>query len=208
MMGLRERKKLAVRQALSQAALRLAIERGVDNVRVEDIAAEADVAVRTFRNYFASKYEAMCSIALDRADRIGQTLRNQPPGQPLWDALANAMLQHYEGSDQAPDRERMEALRVVLTAPGVRGEFLRVSAATQDALAGAIADRTGIDPATDMYPDILAGAVNAATQVALRRWFAADPPVPLRPLLERALRQLAGACGQMESQSVTTAGRG
>ena len=40
----------------------------------------------------------------------------------------------------------------------------------------------------------LAGAVTAAAQVAVRRWFAADPPVPLRPLLRQALDQLATAC--------------
>ena len=194
MMGLRERKKLAVRQALGQAALRLAAERGVDNVRIEDIAAEADVAVRTFRNYFSSKYEAMSSIALDRADRIGATLRERPAGEPLWEALTRAMLQHYEGIDQAPDRRWLDAVRVVLTSPGVRAEFLRVTAATQNSLAAAIADRTGVDRAADMYPEILAGAVTAAAHVALRRWFAADPPVPLRPLLEEALRQLASAC--------------
>src|SRR5579875_838420 len=193
-MGLRERKKLAVRQALGQAALRLAVERGVDNVRIEDIAAEADVAVRTFRNYFSSKYEAMCAVALDRADLIGQTLRERPAGEPLWDALTHSMLRHYEGIDQTPDRQWMDAVRVVLTSPGVRGEFLRVTAATQNSLAAAIADRTGVDRATDMYPDILAGAVTAAAQVALRHWFAADPPVPLRQLLEEALRQLATAC--------------
>jgi AcrR family transcriptional regulator len=193
-MGLRERKKLAVRQALGQAALRLAAERGVDNVRIEDIAAAADVAVRTFRNYFSSKYEAMCAVALDRADRIGQTLRERPADEPLWDALAHSMLQHYEGIDQVPDPQWMDALRLVLTSPGVRAEFLAVTTATQDALAAAIADRTGIDRAADMYPEILAGAATAAAQVAIRRWFAADPPVPLRPLLERALGQLATAC--------------
>jgi hypothetical protein len=47
-----------------------------------------------------------------------------------------------------------------------------------------------------MFPQILAGAVTAASQVALRRWYAADPPVPLRPILERALEQLATACSQ------------
>jgi AcrR family transcriptional regulator len=192
--GLRERKKLALRQALAQTALRLAVERGVDNVRVEDIAAEVDVAVRTFRNYFANKYEAMCSIVTDGAERIGQTLRERPAGEPLWAAVRAAVLEHYEGADQAPDPGWMDAARLVLTSPGVRGEFLRVNAAMQSTLAGAIAERAGLDRAADMYPDILAGAVTTACHVALRHWISADPPVPLRPLLEDALRQLATAC--------------
>jgi MftR C-terminal domain/Transcriptional regulator PadR-like family len=54
--------------------------------------------------------------------------------------------------------------------------------------------RTGTDLEQDMYPRILAGAVIAAAQVAVRRWSAADPPVPLGPLLRRALEQLATVC--------------
>jgi AcrR family transcriptional regulator len=63
--GLRERKKLAVRQALGSAALRLAVEQGLENVTVEDITAEADVSLRTFGNYFSSKYEAICAIGTE-----------------------------------------------------------------------------------------------------------------------------------------------
>ena len=65
---------------------------------------------------------------------------------------------------------------------------------TGQALVEAIAARTGTDLEQDMYPRILAGAVIAAAQVAVRRWSAADPPVPLGRLLRRALEQLATAC--------------
>ena len=90
--GLRERKKLAIRRALGSAALRLAMERGLDNVTIEDITAEADVSLRTFGNYFSSKYEAICALGTDRARRIGAELLAHPAREPLWEAIANAVL--------------------------------------------------------------------------------------------------------------------
>ena len=120
----------------------------------------------------------------------------RPAGEPLWKALTHAVLEHYEGTDQAYSRETMAALGQVLQTPAMRGEYLKVNFETQNALAAAIAERTGTDLGADMFPLILAGAVTAASQVAIRRWYAADPPEPLRPILERALRQLASACSQ------------
>jgi len=199
--GLRERKKLAVRRALSSAAVRLAVERGLENVTIEDITAEADVSVRTFGNYFSGKYEAICALGTDRARRIGAELLARPASEPLWEALVNSMLAHYEGADRAPDGEWLAGLKLVLTAPAIRGEYLKVNAEMQEVLAAAIATRARIDPSRDMYPQILAGAVIAAAQVAVRRWFAADPPVPLRPLLRLALDQLATACSGMPSDT-------
>ena len=199
--GLRERKKLAVRRALSSAAVRLAVERGLENVTIEDITAEADVSVRTFGNYFSGKYEAICALGTDRARRIGAELLARPTSEPLWEALVNSMLAHYEGADRAPDGEWLAGLKLVLTAPAIRGEYLKVNAEMQEVLAAAIATRARIDPSQDMYPQILAGAVTAAAQVAVRRWFAADPPVPLRPLLRLALDQLATACSGMPSDT-------
>ena len=81
--GLRERKKVATRRALGMAAMRLAVERGLDNVLVEDIAEAAGVSARTFNNYFASKHEAICALGFDRAMRVGAALRERPPGEPL-----------------------------------------------------------------------------------------------------------------------------
>jgi AcrR family transcriptional regulator len=194
--GRRERKKLATRHALSEAALQLATERGLENVTIEDITARADVALRTFRNYFASKDEAICAIAADRARQIGAALLQRPASEPLQEALINAVLQHYQGTDQPFGQEQMAAIRLIVGSPAIRGEYLKINTEMQDALAAAISERTGTDPGTDMYPQILAGAVIAATQVAIRRWFRADPPEPLLPLIELALHQLASACSE------------
>jgi AcrR family transcriptional regulator len=196
--GLRERKKLATRHALSSAAMELAVEHGLENVTIEEITARANVALRTFSNYFGSKYEAVVAIGADRARRIGASLLERPAGEPLWEALTHAVLQHYEGTDQAFSRETMAAIGRILLLPQMRGESLKVNFEMQTALAMAIAERTGTDPEADMYPQILAGAVTAASQVAIRRWYAADPPVPLRPLIELALRQLATACSERQ----------
>jgi len=79
------------------------------------------------------------------------------------------VLAHYEGADEAPDAELLAGLKLVMTASAIRGEYLKVTAEMQQALAEAIAMRTGTDVEQDMYPRILAGAVTAATQVAVRR---------------------------------------
>jgi len=99
--------------------------------------------------------------------------------------------------------EWLARLGLVLGSPAIRGEYLKVTSEMHEALAETIAARTGIDREQDMYPQVLAGAVIAATQVAVRRWFAADPPVPLRPLLRRALDQLATACSRDAGRYLT-----
>jgi AcrR family transcriptional regulator len=190
--GLRERKKMATRQEIGAVAFRLAVQRGLENVTVEEIAMAANVSPRTFSNYFSSKLEAISALGIDRATRIGATLCERPAAEPLWDAITAAVLQHYDAV-QSPQGQWREGMRRVLLSPAMRGEYLKTNAAMQRALAGAIAERTGLDPDRDLLPVVLAGAVTTASQLAIRRWFAADPPVDLRPLVGEALSQLAEA---------------
>jgi AcrR family transcriptional regulator len=186
--GLRERKKAVTRHALAYAAMRLAVERGLDNVLVEDIAAAANVSARTFNNYFASKHEAICSLAMERGRFTGAQLRARPAGESLMDAITNAVIAPYEHGNQVPDKAHIEGIRLVVRSPELRGEFLRTQYAAQQELAAAIADRIGSDPA-EMFPRVMAGAVTAAIHVALDQWLSADPPTALAPLLKEALGQ-------------------
>jgi AcrR family transcriptional regulator len=66
--GLRERKRIATRQAIQRAVLRLALERGLEHVTIEDVSREADISPRTFFNYFVSKEAAIAGDAPDFLD--------------------------------------------------------------------------------------------------------------------------------------------
>jgi AcrR family transcriptional regulator len=190
--GLRERKKQETRIALSWAAVRLTVERGLDNVRVEDIAAEAGVSLRTFRNYFASKAEAIAARHVDRTVRITEELRTRPAEEPLWEAIARSVEAQFAlgqgGGDQPPDEKWLTGLRLMVTEPALQGEMARANAIAEEQLAEAIAERTHT---SGMYPRLVAAAVGAATAVAMREWLHADPPAPMAELLRDALDQLA-----------------
>lgn len=190
--GLRERKKQATRQALSWAALRLAVERGVENVRVEEIAAEAGVSPRTFNNYFSSKYEALAARHVDRARRSAELLRSYPADEPLWDAIVHASLTPLEDEEaDGPTPEWLQAIRRLLSEPAMLAEIGKIGMSQGNELAAAVAERTGTDLGRDMYPHLVAATVEAAAHVATEKWLRADPPVPVVPLLRDALRQLA-----------------
>src|SRR5579863_10445214 len=76
--GRRERKKRATRLALKAAALDLVAARGFARVTVEDIADAADVSVRTFFNYFASKEAAIIGEDPELVEALKEDLVGLP----------------------------------------------------------------------------------------------------------------------------------
>ncbi|GAB1818189.1 acyl-CoA-like ligand-binding transcription factor [Herbidospora sp. RD11066] len=194
--GLRERKKQETRIALSWAAIRLTVERGLENVRVEDIAAEVGVSPRTFNNYFSSKGEAIAARHLERARSIAAELRAQPADRPLWEAINDAVLARFalgqEGDARhTRDQRWVAGLRLMIAEPALQGEMARAAAIGEAEFAAAVAERTGTDVARDMYPKLVAGAVMAAFGVVTEHWLRADPPVSIMTLLTDALHRLA-----------------
>ncbi|OXM45159.1 TetR family transcriptional regulator [Amycolatopsis alba] len=182
--GLRERKKRETRLALSQATIRLALEHGLDAVSVEDIAAAANVSDRTFRNYFASKAEAVVAAHVERGRRIGEQLRKRPASEPLWHALTQAVVLQFlpQPGAAAASGGNGAGLRKLLAEPAVQYEVFRAHAAAQDELTAAIADRVGTG-ADELYPQTVAAVVAAGLGTAMAHW-ARDPGRPLLSLLD------------------------
>ncbi|MEV6631083.1 TetR family transcriptional regulator [Actinoplanes sp. NPDC051470] len=163
MTGLREQKKQATRAALGAAALRLAWERGPENVRVDDIAEAAGVSTRTYNNYFSSREQAIvAAVIADRESRVAAAVVGRDADVGLGEAVIDAVAGQYE------DEGGRDALLMITGSPALRACYIDTVAAIEDPLAEAIVERCpGVDTLT---AQVLSAGVGAAVKVALRQW--------------------------------------
>jgi AcrR family transcriptional regulator len=165
-------------------------------VVVDDIAAAANVSPRTFRNYFATKAEAVAAGHLERMLSSADELRTRPASEPLWTAITNSVAAQFEPpaqkSEALRDADRwLERIRFVFTEPSIRGEVLKASAAAQVELAEVIARRVGARPVKDLYPQVVAAVVTAVVGTVVDRWLRDGPSGSIVPLLRKAFELVA-----------------
>ncbi|OBF50857.1 TetR family transcriptional regulator [Mycobacterium sp. 852002-53434_SCH5985345] len=207
--GLRERKKADTRRALSDAALNLAFERGLDNVTREDIANLAGVSLRTFNNYFGGKYEALAYRQTERMRRSIAALRQRPADEPLWTSIAHVVLEPLEADfgevygeeHQVPSRHELVEVRKMLMNPQIR------NALPQDLFdewLAVIAERTGTDPEHDLYPRLVVAIVRAVGDAAAEAYVRADPPVPITDLIRSGFAAVSAGLPQPTKRTKET----
>lgn len=186
--NLRERKKRETHRALSHAALELVEERGLEQVTVHDIAATADVSVRTFFNYFPCKEEAVVGVDEGVLAELVHEVRSRPAAEQPIDILRAVLL----ADDDASVMVRRWQLRneLVRRYPALLPRHLASTVQVEEALARALATRSGLDPATDPGPRIFVAAALAALRAALAWWEESDRSTPLAAVLESALAQV------------------
>jgi AcrR family transcriptional regulator len=195
-MGLREQKKQETVEALRAAALRLALDRGPENVRVDDIAAAAGVSPRTYNNYFSSREHAIVSaVTAERELRVAAAVAARPAQVSLSDAVIDAVIDQYAD----PGGLAADVLVMITNSPALRSSYADTVAMAGDALTKAIIERTdGMDRLT---AQVLSASVGAAAKLALTDWLGGAPPdngfvVPSGSLADRmraALMPLAPA---------------
>jgi AcrR family transcriptional regulator len=194
-LGLRERNKLRTRQEIADATLRLATERGFENVTVEQIATAADIAPRTFFRYFESKEDALLADHTDRLALLRQTLRDRPASEGPLTAVRASIMEVV--GDLEDNRELMLAkFQLMEDSPTLHAQSLEKMAELERMLAEALAERSGVDLDRDYRPFVIAAAVCSAMRVAIDRWGATGGAGNLTELVERALDLLDGGLDQ------------
>jgi AcrR family transcriptional regulator len=184
--SLREKKKTALREELSVTTVLLARERGLDNVRVEDIVERVGVSRRTFGNYFSSKEDAIADRHVQRVRSAAAELASRPASQPLWSAITGALLAPYETDEgEVPSREEQSGLLAVLSTPSMKSAVDRGAREANAVFAAAIAERLGVET-DDQVANVISAAALSALLTTLESWASSGEPEPLPPLLCRA----------------------
>ena len=165
--GLRERKKVATREALHEAALRLAVEQGIERVTVEAIADAAMVSRRTFSNYFSSKEEAFVHGDLERVRRLLELVHDRPVAEGAWTALERALA---EFAAVEPDPRLVARRREVSRHPTLLPYQLAVYATVERELAAEVARRLPDDADAPLRSRVIAATFLTALRLAVQQW--------------------------------------
>lgn len=79
--------------------MRLILERGYDDVTVDEIAAEAGISRRTFFRYFDSKEGVVLPYEEEKLEELRRALAELPPGESIFVGLRRAILAVFARDD-------------------------------------------------------------------------------------------------------------
>ncbi|GAA1215551.1 TetR family transcriptional regulator [Kitasatospora nipponensis] len=204
-LGLRERKKQRTRDALVDAAHQLFLSQGYARTTVDEIAAAVDVSQRTFFRYFANKEEAALAVLADAEEYFVERLLARPPAENPLQAMRAAIGEAWRDLStgvQAGGRSvtaALELLQLIEGTPTLLAAHLRRSTEQEQRVAEILAEREGLDPATDLRPRLLAAVFGAVIRTSHLAWsgecdpLGEDAPEGMIALIERHLDQLGPA---------------
>jgi AcrR family transcriptional regulator len=178
--GRRQRKKQRTRDALIEAAMDLFDAKGYDGTAVHEITDAVDVSERTFFRYFASKEDLVLSFVRDGMDLFAAALAARPAAEDPLTAARNAFqisLRELAG-EMGDMPSSLSVLQLIDSTPALLSAYLRHIHDHDEEIIRVLAQREGIDPATDLRPRVLAAVIGALVFVVNRDWRAGSDRGP------------------------------
>jgi len=185
MHGLRERKKQRTRQAIAEAALRLFVERGFEQVTVAEVAEAAEVSEKTVFNYFPTKEDLFfADVGAMDSSVIIDAIRQRPPGTSPFDALrhlltdkpdfdAGILAEGGQPDRRAPAQMQMhqEAMWALQRSPALQARLRELFAQLEAGVAELLAEETGASPES-VEPKVVAAALVGVIRAVTERFLA------------------------------------
>jgi AcrR family transcriptional regulator len=166
-------------------ALRLFERQGFDNTTVEEIAAAAEVAPRTFFRYFPRKEDVLFADHSEEVAVIREALAQRSAQESVVDAVRRALLTEVEKAVADP-RLFLTRSRLAASVPAAHARNLFLDTRFEDVIAEAVAASHEGDPASDLQAQVTARAVWSANRAARDIWVASGAERDPRELINEA----------------------
>jgi AcrR family transcriptional regulator len=187
--------KPPMRDALVAAAFQLFLERGYEQTTVDDIVALAGVGRRSFFRYFPSKEDVVFPdherCLSDMTAFLAAGDEAHEPVRRVCDAARMVLLMYAENPTFSVQRYRLTK-----EVPGLRAYELSVVWRYERALAEYLRGRFAGRPDGTLRADVIAAAVVAAHNNALRSWLRSDGTGDAGAAVDHALGYVQRAFGQ------------
>lgn len=193
----RGRPAVSSREAIERVAMRLFLERGYAATTIPMIAEASEVSRTSVFRYWGSKSEIVWSVFDLHTERLGGMLADAAATEPTMTVVRSRVVESLRLSmiDSAVWLERFAVLE---TAPELRAEESAHWVAWAETVAAFVAARHGFD-ATDLPPQSIGAAVQAAFLAVLRQWLATGRPVALTDVaLDELDAALAPLCDLLQ----------
>lgn len=186
---MRELKKRRTRRLIADAAMRLFLRDGFENVGVRQIAAAAEVSLKTVYNYFPSKADLVFDESDEILTELLRAIRERPSGQSALAAVAR-FLEEFQKCVPArrPPGPSVAFRRLIEESPTLRAHRRAMFARMEAALAVLLAEQTGAAPSA-VEPFIAAAAIVAVFRARFEVPTDADQPEMVQAELRRRNRR-------------------
>ncbi|WP_437042724.1 TetR family transcriptional regulator [Streptomyces sp. enrichment culture] len=188
------RGKPTMRDALVAAAFRLFLERGYEQTTVDDIVALAGVGRRSFFRYFPSKEDVVFPdherCLADMTAFLAASADDDEPVRRVCDAARLVLRMYAENPTFSVQRYRLTK-----EVPGLRAYELSVVWRYERALAAYLRRRFAARRDGTLRADVIAAAVVAAHNNALRSWLRSDGRGEANAAMDHALAYVQSAFG-------------
>lgn len=161
-LGLRESKKRETRQAISDHATRLFIERGFEATTIAEIAAAARVAKKTVTNYFPRKEDLALDIHQDFVSSLADTVTARTPGESALSVLRSEFICAAQRFDALAGFSGPDFCRMIADSPTLVARLRELHELREQALADVL-------PGNDITRRAAAAQFGAAHHLLFQR---------------------------------------